>query len=195
MKKYNDKKGLVIWLTGLPCSGKTTISKELEKYFKENKLAVQRLDGDDVRKTICNDLGFSKRDRERNIERIAYIARMLAENKINVIIALVSPYLKSRELARKICPNFIEIFVNCDPRECIRRDTKDMYRNALEGRIKNFTGIQDKYEKPSKPEIMVETDKNPLKYNVSKITNYLKKCAFLFLFVITQPGLRETCSF
>ncbi len=157
MKKFEKNKGLVIWLTGLPCSGKTTIAKKLAKYFRKRKRPVQILDGDVVRKTICKDLGFSKTDRDKNIERAAYIAQMLAENGVNVIVAFVSPYRKMRNFARKICPNFIEVYVKCDIKECMRRDTKGMYKKALKGEIKNFTGVDDPYEKPIRPEVTIET--------------------------------------
>src|SRR4030042_1487070 len=127
MKKIKKNQGMVIWLTGLPCSGKTTLSKEIEKYFRKRKLPVQRLDGDIVRKTINSDLGFSKKDRDTNIKRVAYMAQMLAGNGVNVVVAFVSPYRKMRNFARKICPNFIEVHIKCDIKECIRRDTRGLY--------------------------------------------------------------------
>jgi len=109
MEKFQKNKGIVIWLTGLPCSGKTTISKKIEEHFKKNRLPIQRLDGDVVRDTINKDLGFSKKDRDKNIERVTYIAQMLSNSGINVIVAFVSPYRKMRNFARKICPNFVTI--------------------------------------------------------------------------------------
>lgn len=175
MKKFQKNKGLVIWLTGLPCSGKTTISKEIEKYFRKRKLPVQRLDGDIVRKTINSDLGFSKKDRDENIRRITHIARMLSDNGINAIVAFVSPYRKMRNFARKICPNFIEIYIKCDLKECKRRDIKGMYKKALAGKIKDFTGVQDPYEEPKKPEITLETDKYVLKENMNNFHKIFRK--------------------
>jgi adenylyl-sulfate kinase len=175
MKNFRKNKGLVIWLTGLPCSGKTTISKEIEKYFRKKKKSVQRLDGDIVRNTINQDLGFSKEDRDENIKRVTYISQMLAENGVNVIVAFVSPYQKMRNLARKICPNFIEVFVSCDIKECIQRDTKGMYKKALAGKIKDFTGVQDPYEAPKSPEIVLKTDKKSKKESVEQIVQFLEK--------------------
>lgn len=175
MKNFSKNKGMVIWLTGLPCSGKTTISKKLEKYFLKKHLPVQILDGDSVRKNICKDLGFSKADRDKNIERVAYIAQMLANNKINVIISFVSPYKRMRAFARKICPNFVEVYVKCSIEECIRRDAKGMYKKALAGKIKDFTGIQDPYEEPKTSEVILETDKNSAQKCVSELISYIKK--------------------
>jgi adenylyl-sulfate kinase len=175
MKKLKHKKSIVIWLTGIPCSGKTTISKKLEKYFKDKNIPVQRLDGDIMRKTISSDLGFSKKDRDENIKRVAYLAKILAEKNINVIVAFVSPYRKMRSFARKICPNFIEVYVKCGIETCIKRDRKGMYEKAMKGKIKNFTGINDIYEYPKNPGITIETDKLDIGESVSKIINYINK--------------------
>ena len=175
MNKYQKNKGLVLWFTGLPCSGKTTISKKLEKYFKQNSKPVQRLDGDIIRKTISEDLGFSKQDRDKNIKRISYIARILSDNGINVIVAFVSPYQKMRKFARKICPNFIEIYLKCDIEECKRRDMKGMYAKAESGELKNFTGVDDPYEKPKNPDVILETDKYSAKENINKIIRFVKE--------------------
>ncbi len=169
------KKGLVFWLTGLPCSGKTTISKKLKKYLKNKSESVQRLDGDILRKTISKDLGFSKKDRIKNIHRVAYLAKILADNGVNVIVALISPYQKSRDFARKVCPNFIEIYVKCSIEECKRRDIKGMYEKALKGKIIDFTGVQDSYEEPQNPEITIDTEKLSTEDDLKIIINYLKK--------------------
>jgi len=174
MKKTLQRdKGLVIWMTGLPCSGKTTLAKELENHFKNRGLPVQNLDGDVVRKTINKDLGFSKKDRDINIERVAYISQMLANNGVNVIVAFVSPYEKMRRLAKSICPNFIQVYVKCDLEECIRRDTKGMYKKALDGKIKDFTGVDDPYEEPKEADIILKTDKYSLEESVGRVIKYL----------------------
>lgn len=177
MKNKKIIKGRVVWLTGLSCSGKTTISKELIKYFKKNKLPVQWLDGDVVRKTINKDLGFSKKDRDENIERVTHIAQMLAENGVNVVAAFVSPYRKMRNFARKICPNFIEVYVECDIKECIRRDTKGLYKKALAGKIRDFTGIQDPYELPKKPEIIINTEGKKAGESARELISRLERLA------------------
>lgn len=169
-----NEKGLVVWLTGLPCSGKTTISKEIEKYFREKKLSVQRLDGDIVRGTINSDLGFSKKDRDENIRRVTHIAKMLADNGVNVVVAFVSPYQKMRNFARENCPNFVEVYVKCDIDECKRRDTKGMYAKALKGEIEDFTGVQDPYEEPENPEIKLKTKGADVIDNLNKIIFFLE---------------------
>lgn len=173
MNNRISKKGVVVWLTGLPCSGKTTISKELEEYFRGKNLPVQRLDGDVVRQTVNSDLGFSKKDRDENIRRVTHIANMLSENGVNVIVAFVSPYRKMRNFARKTCPNFVEVFVKCDLEECQRRDVKGMYRKALAGEIQDFTGVQDPYEAPADPELTLETDQHTPEENTAEITKFL----------------------
>jgi len=181
MREYEKKKGLVIWLTGLPSSGKTTVSKKLEKYFKDSKLAVARLDGDTFRKKHTEKLGFTKKDRNENIKRAAKEAKKLSEKNINVIAAFVSPYEQMRKFARKTCPNFIEVYLRCGLQECIRRDKKGMYKKALAGKIKNFTGVSDPYEEPCRPEIVLNTEgkkargsSQELISQLGKITKWLK---------------------
>lgn len=170
-----NKKGLVIWLTGLPCSGKTSISEKIEEYFRKKDVPVQRLDGDVLRKTINNDLGFSKKDRDENIRRVTHIAKMLADNGVNVVVAFVSPYRRMREFARELCDNFIEVHVNCSIEECQRRDVKGMYAKALAGEISDFTGVQDPYEDPQNPEVVVKTEKESIEESFQKIIGYIEK--------------------
>ncbi len=169
------EKGMVIWFTGLPCSGKTTLSKEIEKYFQDKGLPIQRLDGDVVRTTISNDLGFSKEDRDKNIGRLSYVAQMLSNNGVNVVSAFVSPYKKMRDFTRGLCKNFIEVHVDCGVEECRRRDVKGMYAKAEKGEIEDFTGVQDPFEKPQNPEITVNTEKETIDQSVQKIIDYIEK--------------------
>jgi len=170
------KKGLVLWLTGLPCSGKTTVSKEIEKYFQNKNVPIQRLDGDVVRTTISNDLGFSKGDRDKNIERLSYVAQMLADNGVNVVMAFVSPYKDMRNFARELIgENFIEVYVNTDIAKCIERDVKGMYAKAQRGEIKDFTGVQDPFEAPEHPEITIYTEQETPQESAQKIIDYIQK--------------------
>jgi adenylylsulfate kinase len=175
MKNIEVNKGHVIWLTGLPCSGKTTIAVELENHLQNIGIHATRLDGDVVRTTISKDLGFSKEDRDRNIERIAYVAELLARNGVHVIVSFVSPYRRMRDFARSICPYFHEVYVKCDINECVKRDVKGMYKLALEGKIKDFTGIDDPYEEPMNPDLVLETDKHTIDICLKKSINYLEK--------------------
>lgn len=171
----NNKKGLVIWLTGLPCSGKTTIAKEIESYFLKKELPIQRLDGDVVRTTISKDLGFSKVDRDQNIERMSYVAQMLSGNGVNVVCAFVTPYEKMRNFARSLCENFVEVYISCGIEKCKERDVKGMYAKAMRGEIDDFTGVQDPFEVPQNPDVIVDTEKKSIKESVRKIIKYIER--------------------
>ena len=171
-----EKKIFVIWLTGLPCSGKTTLSKKVEEYFRENDLSIQRLDGDVVRETVSRDLGFSKRDRDRNIERISYIAQMLSHNGVHVVSAFVSPYQEMRDFARSLCmhSHFMEVHIDCSIEKCKERDVKGMYAMAERGKIADFTGVQDPFEIPQCPEVVVNTEKESVGESLQKIITYIE---------------------
>jgi adenylyl-sulfate kinase len=154
--------GFTVWFTGLPGSGKSTLSKMLGEKLKQFDLPVNILDGDQVRKRLTKGLGFSREDREENIRRIAYVAKLLTNIGGITIVAAISPYLNSRAEARAEIKDFIEVFVKCPLQTCIHRDPKGMYAKATRGEITNFTGISDPYEPPEKPEIIVRTDQeNP----------------------------------
>lgn len=165
--------GACIWLTGLPCSGKTTIALELVKRLEKNLKRTEYLDGDIVRKSICSDLGFSKEDRNENINRITLISSFLSQ-KVITVCAFVSPYKSDREKARKVVNNFIEVFVDCPIELCKQRDIKGMYSKALAGDIKGFTGVDDPYERPENPEVICSTDIETVEESVNKIMTYLK---------------------
>jgi adenylylsulfate kinase len=153
-----EKHGVVIWLTGLPGSGKTTIGRILASKLAENGVKVELFDGDEVRKQLSADLGFSKKDRELHAKRVVYVAKILSRNGINSIVTLISPYRSLRAFAREELGSFVEIYVKCSVDECIRRDPKGLYMKALSGEIRDLTGIQDPYEEPENPEIVVNTE-------------------------------------
>lgn len=165
--------GKVVWLTGLPCSGKSTLADELEKYFQLQEKPFQKLDGDLLRTTISKDLGFSAADRHAQSERVAYIANMLALHGVNVIVALVSPSRSMRARAKEICSTMVEVYVQCSLDECIRRDVKGMYKKAMKDEIKNFTGVQDLYEPPLHPDLIVDTEQNTLAKCMAKLVGFL----------------------
>lgn len=158
--------GFTVWFTGLSGSGKTTLALAVGKRLLERGVPyVQRLDGDVVRESLTRDLGFSREDRDENIRRVAFVARLLAANGTVVLASFVSPYRQARENARRECETaapFVEVFVDCPIEELIRRDTKGLYKKALAGEIGNFTGVSDPYEPPENPDIHIDTSKTDL---------------------------------
>ena len=155
----NNHNSFLIWLTGLPCSGKTTLALSLEKFLFEKGYQTVLLDGDKVRNSLNKDLSFSKNDRDENIRRIAEISRLFIKSGLIVIASFVSPYTEQRESVSKIVGknDFFEIYINTSLEECIRRDVKGMYAKAIKGEIKNFTGISDPYEAPINPFLRIDT--------------------------------------
>ncbi len=171
-------KGVTVWFTGLPCSGKTTIAKELMKRLKEQGKDVELLDGDTVRDYIRNK-DFSKEGRNKHLRYIALMAKLLAERGVIVLCSFVSPYRENRDFARSICENFVEVYVKTPLEICIQRDVKGMYKKALNGEIKGFTGIDDPYEEPENPEIIVETDKESVEESVEKVMKKIKELGYI----------------
>jgi adenylyl-sulfate kinase len=174
-----EHEGFVLWFTGLPCCGKTTVADKVAEILKAKSMKVERLDGDIVRKSLTRDLGFSKEDRDKNIERVTFVAMMLSRNGVAVLPAFVSPYIGARDNARKETTNFIEVYVKCSVEECEKRDVKGMYKKAREGIIKDFTGVDDPYEEPPNPEIVLESDNETVEVSVQKVLDYLNQRGFL----------------
>ncbi|ALL02003.1 Adenylylsulfate kinase [Pyrodictium delaneyi] len=165
-------KGLVVWLTGLPGSGKTTIATKAAATLRQMGYRVEVLDGDWVRKTINPDAGFTREERRRHLLRVAWIARLLARNGVIVLCSFVSPYREVRSEVRRIVEEevpFIEVYVNAPLEECIRRDPKGLYKKALRGEIKHFTGITDPYEPPENPDLVLDTVNDTVERNVEKL--------------------------
>ena len=152
------QKGFVLWLTGLPGSGKTTLAKILEEILRKKGLKLEVFDGDEVRKWLSPEAGFSREDRDRHIKRVAMISKLLSRNDIAVIVSLVSPYRDVRDFARNEIENFLEIWIKCSLETCIKRDPKGLYKKAQSGEIKDMTGVQDVYEEPHNPELIIDTD-------------------------------------
>lgn len=164
-----------IWLTGIPASGKTTISILLKDYLQKKNMPVIILDGDEIRKTISKDLGFSPQDRKEHNRRVIEIAKLLVKNNFTAIIPLISPYRETRELARKEIPNFVEVYVKASLDTCIRRDPKGLYKKAQAGEIQNMTGLQSPYEEPQNPEVILDTEKSTPQECLGIIISYLDK--------------------
>lgn len=162
-----------MWLTGLPCSGKTTLARLLQVELRERGRRVERLDGDEIRTRLTRGLGFSREDRDENVRRVAYVAHLLQRNGVFVVTALVSPFRQARDEARAVIKDFVEVYVKCPLDECARRDVKGLYGRARTGEIPNFTGVSDPYEVPLAPEVVVETDRESLPQSLAKILDAL----------------------
>ena len=168
-------KSCIIFLTGLPCSGKSTISNELSKQLLELEVEHWKFDGDTFRKDYCQDLGFSPADRKENIRRVTTKALQCEKNGFMVLCSFVSPYREMRKTIRKQAKKFVEVFVNADLEVCMDRDIKGMYRKAILKEIEEFTGYSAPYEKPINPEIECKTDYETVEESVKKIMDYLKQ--------------------
>lgn len=168
----NKIEPFVFWFTGLSGSGKTTLANKVYKYLLDKGFNIERLDGDTVR-SIFPSTGYSKEERNTHIQRVGYLASILEKNGIIVIASFVSPYEESRNFVRNLCGNFIEIFVDASLEECEKKDLKGLYKKARTGEIKNFTGINDPYEKPNNPEITLNTDIEDEKESFNKIIDYI----------------------
>ena len=167
--------GRVVWLTGLSCSGKSTIATELERELFERGKLVYVLDGDNIRHGLCNDLGFSPRDRRENIRRIGEVAKLFANAGVICVTAFISPYREDREAIRRNLPpgQFVEVYLNVPIEVCEQRDTKGLYAKARAGKIKEFTGVSAPYEPPADPEIELPTARLSVNDCVVRISDYL----------------------
>ena len=169
----------MIWLTGIPGSGKTTLALELKKFYDQKGLPIDILDGDEVRKTLSKDLGFSPEDRKEHNRRVIFVAQILSKNGVTTIVPLISPYRETRDFARKEIPNFVEVWVKASVDECKKRDPKGLYKKAMAGEIKNLTGLQAPYEEPQNAELILDTEKHNVEESVDLITTTLKKLGYL----------------
>jgi len=174
-----NHQGFTIWFTGLPCCGKTTIADQVALVLKKKNYTVEQLDGDIIRQGVTRDLGFSKKDRDENIKRVTSIAKTLTHNNVIVLASFVSPYRTQRRNARKEIQKFIEVYVRCPVEICIQRDVKGMYKKALDGKITHFTGVDDPYEEPEHPEIILDTDKESVEESVQKVLTKLEELGYL----------------
>ena len=175
-----QEKGCTLWFTGLPCSGKSTLAELLAAELKRRGRGVEIMDGDEVRKHLTKGLGFSREDRDENIRRIGYVCRLLSRNGAIAIAAAISPFRAIRDEVRAAHEAaFIEIFVDTPLEVCIQRDVKGMYKKAIAGEMKNFTGISDPYEPPENPEIVVHTAKENARQSTAQILTALEQRGLL----------------
>ncbi len=171
--------GFTIWFTGLSGSGKSTLSEVIEQRLKVLGRNVEVLDGDIVRTHLSKGLGFSREDRDTNIKRIGFVCNLLTRNGVICISAAIAPYREARDWARKEIGNFVEVYVRCPIDVCRQRDVKGLYKLVDEGKIKNFTGVDDPYEEPLHPELIVETDKETVDESVARIFAKLTQLGYL----------------
>jgi adenylylsulfate kinase len=178
----NVPRGFVVWLTGLSGAGKSTIAEALSRELRAVRACggrIEILDGDLVRTHLSKGLGFSREDRDVNVARIAFVAHLLARNGVAVLVSAISPYKATREAARETIGDFVEVHVAPPLEECIRRDTKGLYRKALAGEIPQFTGVSDPYEPPDAAEVTLDTSTLDLRASVARVTAKLGELGYL----------------
>jgi adenylylsulfate kinase len=172
----NKHKGMILWFTGLSGSGKSTLANALEEKLYSLNMKTYVLDGDNVRKGLCNDVGFSEKDRVENIRRIGEVSNLMMDAGLIVMSAFISPFRSDRRIVRKLVKkdHFIEIFVDAPLDVCESRDVKGLYKKARTGEIKDFTGVSSPYERPEKAELTINTDDNSIENCIEMILDYLK---------------------
>ena len=175
----SNRKGFTLWLTGLSGAGKTTLAGLLATELRARGARIEVLDGDEVRTNLSKGLGFSKEDRDTNIRRIGYVCRLLSRNGVGTVSAAISPYSAVRDEVRSAVEQdgaeFIEVFVKCPIAVLAERDVKGLYKKALAGELKGFTGVSDPYQEPLAPDVVVETDRESVEFSVSKILLELER--------------------
>ncbi len=175
--------GFTIWFTGLSGAGKTTLTEALVPQLRERGIKVEVLDGDEVRTNLSKGLGFSKEDRDTNIRRIGYVARLLSRNGVGVIAAAISPYRDIRDEVRASVEaegaKFVEVFVKASLDTLVARDVKGLYKKAIAGEIKQFTGVSDPYEEPLNPEVLVSSDNETVEQSAATIIAKLEELGLI----------------
>lgn len=172
-------KGFTLWFTGLPSAGKSTLAQLVAAELRARGRGVEVLDGDVVRTHLCKGLGFSKEDRDENIRRIGFVCGLLSRHGVAAIAAAISPYRAIRDEVRAATEHFVEVYVKASVETCAQRDVKGLYKKALAGEIKNFTGVNDPYEAPLNPELAVETEKESPEQSAARILRKLEELGYL----------------
>ncbi|HEX7123102.1 MAG TPA: adenylyl-sulfate kinase [Gemmatimonadaceae bacterium] len=167
--------GAVVWFTGLPSSGKSTIARAVYVRLLERGVPVELLDGSEVRESLSRGLGFSREDREEHVRRMGYVAKLLSRNGVVAICAAVSPYRSTRDEVRRNVTNFVEVFVDCPVEVAERRDTEGWYARARRGEVEEFTGITGPYEPPVKPEVHIRSDAESPEVAARKVLGVLEE--------------------
>ena len=186
--------GFTLWFTGLSGAGKTTLTDAIAPQLRAHGIKVEVLDGDEVRTNLSKGLGFSKEDRDANIRRIGYVSRLLSRNGVGVIAAAISPYREIRDEVRRSIEaegaRFIEVFVKASLDTLIARDVKGLYKKAIAGEIKQFTGVSDPYEEPLDPEILINSDSETVEESAAKIVAKLESLGLIAALAAKAGGIQ-----
>jgi adenylylsulfate kinase len=171
--------GFTLWFTGLSGAGKSTLANLVAEELRQRAHRVEILDGDEVRTNLSKGLGFSKEDRDINIRRIGYVCNLLARNGVIAISAAISPYRDVRDEVRRSHDRFFEVFVRCTLDKLVERDVKGLYKKALAGEIKSFTGVSDPYEEPVNPELIVDSSIESVDQSLGKLIRRLEELKYI----------------
>ncbi|MGA9839032.1 MAG: adenylyl-sulfate kinase [Thermoplasmata archaeon] len=175
-----EREGFVVWMEGLSGAGKTTLSREVSTRVRGMGWKSEVLDGDEVRRMFSPELGFSRSDREFHARRVSYVARLLARNGVAVLVAMITPYETSRQAARsEVAARFTEVWLKCPLEVCRSRDPKGIYKRTQEGGVKKMTGVDDPFEEPLNPDLVVDTSTDPVGKSVERILDHLWMVHFL----------------
>jgi adenylyl-sulfate kinase len=174
-----EQKGVTVWFTGLSGTGKTALALRLEEALRMRGLKVERLDGDIVRQSLTRDLGFSKEDRDKNIERVTFVAKLLTRNGVAVLCSFISPYREVRAQCRQEIGDFVEVYCYAPLETLIERDVKGLYKKAMAGEIANFTGISDPYEPPENPEVTIDSSTETVDESLVRILRRLEELGYV----------------
>lgn len=180
--------GFTVWLTGLPSAGKTTLGVALAKALRDAGLKVHHFDGDEVRVGLCADLDFTEEGRHVNNLRVAYCSSLLNRYGVCTVVSQITPYRRTRLELRKRLSEFVMVFVDCPLEMLVNRDVKGLYKKALAGEIKNFTGVDDPYEPPMEPEVHLRTDQEEPAESLRKILAYLGEAGLLANAPLAEPA-------
>jgi len=164
----------VLWLTGLSGAGKSTLADRIYEFINKKGLSAEKLDGDILR-GLFPSTGFTRAQRDEHIKRVGFMASILEKHGVIVVASFISPYRQARRFVRDLCSNFIEVYVQAPLEVCEKRDVKGLYTRARAGQIKNFTGLDDPYEEPQNPEIIVNTDEQKVDESISVIIDFIGK--------------------
>ncbi len=175
-----EREGFVLWIEGLSGSGKSTLSQETAKALRASGWKVEILDGDEVRRMVFPELGWSRKDRETHARRVSYVARLLARNGVAVLVAMITPYETSRQAARSVeGARFTEVWLKCPLEICQQRDPKGIYRRSTQGAVAHMTGVDDPFEEPLNPDLIVDTSRDGVPVSTQRVLDHLRAKGFI----------------